>query len=75
MGGYTDHAALEATGAMVVPYGVGGTTGLIRTIQELNITAISCTPSYPAVLEQVIATEFPDLKPRDLGLELGTVWR
>ena len=28
---------------------------LIRTIRELGITAISCTPSYPAVLEQTIA--------------------
>ena len=71
MGGYTDHAALEATGAMVVPYGVGGTASLVRTIQELKINAISCTPSYPAVLEQVIENEFPGLSPRDLGLELG----
>jgi phenylacetate-CoA ligase len=71
MGGYTDHAALEATGAMVVPYGVGGTHGLIRVIQELNINAISCTPSYPAVLAQVIAKDFPELSPKDLGLELG----
>lgn len=71
MGGYTDHAALEATGAMVVPYGVGGTHGLIRTIQELGINAISCTPSYPAVLEQVIRSDFPGISPRDLGLELG----
>ena len=71
MGGYTDHAALEATGATVIPYGVGGTVGLVRTIQELKINAISCTPSYPAVLEQVIATEFPGLSPKDLGLELG----
>jgi len=71
MGGYTDHATLEATGAMVVPYGVGGTRGLIEVIRELNINAISCTPSYPAVLEQVIEQEFPDLSPRSLGLELG----
>ena len=71
MGGYTDHAALEATGAMVVPYGVGGTQGLIRVIQELKINAISCTPSYPAVLAQVIANDFPGLSPKDLGLELG----
>jgi len=71
MGGYTDHAALEATGAMVVPYGVGGTQGLIRVIRELKINAISCTPSYPAVLEQVIAKDFPGLAPKDLGLELG----
>jgi phenylacetate-CoA ligase len=71
MGGYTDHATLEATGAAVVPFGVGETALLVRTIRELGITAISCTPSYPAVLERVIAAQFPGLKPRDLGLKLG----
>jgi phenylacetate-CoA ligase len=71
MGGYTDHATLEATGATVVPFGVGETQLLIRTICELKVTAISCTPSYPAVLERVIAEHFPDLEPRDLGLALG----
>jgi phenylacetate-CoA ligase len=71
MGGFTDHCTLEATGAMVVPYGIGGTERLIRTIQELKITAISCTPSYPKVLEQVIAEKFTGLAPRDLGLKLG----
>jgi phenylacetate-CoA ligase len=71
MGGFTDHATLEATGATVVPFGVGDTQLLVRTIRELGITAISCTPSYPAVLEQVIAEHYPDLKPRELGLRLG----
>lgn len=71
MGGYTDHATLEATGATVVPFGVGETQLLIRTIRELGITAISCTPSYPAVLEQVIAEHYSDMKPSDLGLKLG----
>lgn len=71
MGGYTDHAALEATGAMVIPYGVGNSRGLIDVIRELGVTAVSCTPSYPAVLEQTIARHFPDLRPRDLGLQLG----
>jgi phenylacetate-CoA ligase len=71
MGGYTDHATLEAAGATVVPFGVGNPELLIRTIFELRITALSCTPSYPAVLEHVIADRFPDLAPRDLGLRLG----
>lgn len=71
MGGYTDHAALEATGAMVIPYGVGNSRGLVDVIRELGVTAISCTPSYPAVLEQTIARDFPGLKPADLGLQLG----
>jgi phenylacetate-CoA ligase len=71
MGGYTDHATLEATGAAVVPFGVGDSELLVRTIMELRVTAISCTPSYPAVLERVIAERFPGLRPRDLGLRLG----
>jgi phenylacetate-CoA ligase len=71
MGGYTDHTTLEATGATVIPFGIGETQLLVRTIRELGITAISCTPSYPAVLERVIAQDFPGLAPRDLGLALG----
>lgn len=71
MGGYTDHATLEAAGATVVPFGVGSSELLIRTIQELQATAIYCTPSYPTVLERLIAERFPSLKPRDLGLKIG----
>ena len=71
MGGLTDHLTLEQTGAMVIPFGVGGSEKLIRTISEVGVDAISCTPSYPAVLERVIAERFPGLKPRDLGLKLG----
>ncbi len=71
MGGVTDHLTLERTGATVVPFGVGGTELLIRTIREVGINAISCTPSYPAVLERVLAEHFPELRPRDLGLALG----
>jgi phenylacetate-CoA ligase len=71
IGGYTDHTTLEATGAAVIPFGVGETQLLIRSIRELGITAISCTPSYPAVLERAIAEHFPGLRPRDLGLKLG----
>ncbi len=71
MGGYTDHATLEEAGATVIPFGVGSSQELIRTIRDLNITAISCTPSYPAVLEEVINEHFSDITPRDLGLRLG----
>ena len=71
MGGLTDHLTLEQTGATVVPFGVGNTELLIRTILETGINAISCTPSYPAVLAKVMAEKFPDLKPSDLGLKLG----
>ena len=71
MGGVTDHMTLQKTGALVIPFGVGSTELLIRTILEVGVTALSCTPSYPAVLERVIANKFPDLSPRDLGLRLG----
>ena len=71
MGGVTDHLTLERTGATVVPFGVGDTALLVRTIREIGIDAISCTPSYPAVLERVLAEQFPGLAPRDLGLRLG----
>ncbi|HSH43131.1 MAG TPA: hypothetical protein VK973_13475, partial [Arenicellales bacterium] len=50
---------------------VGNSRGLIDVIRSLEVTAISCTPSYPAVLEQTIAREFPEIQPRDLGLKLG----
>jgi phenylacetate-CoA ligase len=69
MGGFTDHTTLEATGATVVPFGVGNPQLLVRTIRELGVSAISCTPSYPAVLEQVL--EQQGIAPRELGLRLG----
>jgi phenylacetate-CoA ligase len=71
MGGVTDHLTLERTGATVVPFGAGGTELLIRTILEIGIDAISCTPSYPAVLERVLSDRFPELRPAELGLKLG----
>lgn len=69
MGGFTDHTTLEAAGATVVPFGVGNPELLLRTITELGVTAISCTPSYPAVLERV--AHDMGLDPRSLGLRLG----
>lgn len=71
MGGFTDHTTLEATGATVIPFGVGNSEKLIQTILELNINAISCTPSYPAVLEQTLKKHFPGVQARDLGIKLG----
>jgi phenylacetate-CoA ligase len=68
-GGVTDHLALEAAGACVVPFGVGNTDRLLETIADLRITAISCTPSYPALLEKVLRGA--NRQPRDLGLRLG----
>ena len=69
-GGVTDHMILEASGATVIPFGVGNTRLLIETIVELGCTAISCTPSYPALLEQTLRDDFAK-SPRELGLRLA----
>ncbi len=71
MGGLTDHLCIEATGATVIPFGVGNTRLLVQTLLEIRVDAIHCTPSYPAVLEQTVEEFFPDIKPRDLNLRLG----
>ena len=52
--------------------GIGDIPGLIEKldyIQELGITAISCTPSYPALLEATLRAEGKN--PRELNLRLG----
>jgi phenylacetate-CoA ligase len=69
-GGVTDHLIIEASGATVVPFGVGNARKLLDTITELGITGIHCTPSYPALLEKVLRDEL-GREPRALGLELG----
>jgi phenylacetate-CoA ligase len=69
-GGVTDHMIIEASGATVVPFGVGQTRKLLETITELGVTGIHCTPSYPALLEQVLREEM-GREPRSLGLRIG----
>ncbi len=70
MGGYTDHANLETTGASVLPFGVGNARQLIQIIKDAGINVISSTPSYPNHLEKVVKAEF-NMDPQELGLELG----
>jgi len=70
MGGYTDHQSLEATGATVIPYGVGNSRALLDVIRDYKVSAIHCTPSYLAILEDLLRNEF-DIKPTMLGLKLG----
>ena len=70
MGGYTDHANLETTGATVIPFGVGNSKQLIQVIKDTGINVISSTPSYPTHLAKVIKAEF-NMAPAELGLELG----
>ncbi|MGH6953970.1 MAG: phenylacetate--CoA ligase family protein, partial [Alphaproteobacteria bacterium] len=71
VGGFTDHLSVEASGATVIPFGVGHSELLIRTIRETGVTVLLCTVSYPAVLERVLAERFPGLAPKDLGLEIA----
>jgi phenylacetate-CoA ligase len=49
-GGIADHMALEASGATVVPVGVGQSQRLLDLIPRLGITAIFGTLSFPAYL-------------------------
>lgn len=69
-GGVTDHLALERAGAGVIPFGVGNSSALLRTILDLRPYGIHCTPSYLAKLEPRLAQEF-QLPPAALGLQLG----
>ena len=68
-GGYSDHENLETTGATVVPYGVGQTASLVQTIRELQINAISATPSYMLPLAEAALAQ--GIHPRELGLRKG----
>ena len=70
LGGYTDHSTLEALGAAVVPFGVGQSKLLIRTIEALGVDAISATTSYPALLAKVAELEL-NVRPDSLGLKLA----
>src|SRR5919108_721050 len=49
-GGIADHMALEASGATVVPVGVGQSRRLLDLVPRLGITAIYGTLSFPAHL-------------------------
>ena len=59
-GGIADHMAIEASGATVVPVGVGQSRRLLDLIPRLGITAIFGTLSFPAYLAA---------RARDAGLD------
>jgi len=69
IGGYSDHEGLETTGATTVPFGVGQTALLLQTIRELQINAISATPSYMLPLGEAALAQGLNL--RDVGLRKG----
>jgi phenylacetate-CoA ligase len=65
-GGIADHMALEASGATVVPVGIGQSRRLLDLIPRLGITAIFGTLSFPAHLAARAREE--GLEPAALGL-------
>ncbi len=69
-GGLTDHLSLERAGATVIPFGVGNTHALLRTIRDLQVNAISSTPSYLVHLADIVQSEL-HIEPHELGLRKG----
>jgi phenylacetate-CoA ligase len=67
-GGIADHMALEASGATVVPVGVGQSQRLLELIPALGITALFGTLSYPSHLAR--RAHGLGIEPQDLNLRL-----
>ena len=65
-GGLSDHAALEATGAAMVPVGLGQSARLLELWRDLRPTALFSTITYPLHLAETARERGVD--PRDLGL-------
>ena len=65
-GGISDHAALEATGAAMIPVGLGQSARVLELWPELRPTALFSTITYPVHLAETAAER--GLDPRSLGL-------
>jgi phenylacetate-CoA ligase len=65
-GGISDHAALEATGAAMIPVGLGQSARLLELWRDLRPTALFSTITYPVHLAETAAERGVD--PRSLGL-------
>lgn len=65
-GGIADHMAIEASGATVVPVGIGQSRRLLELIPRLGITALFGTLSFPAYLAG--RAREVGIDPRELGL-------
>jgi phenylacetate-CoA ligase len=66
-GGLSDHAALEATGAAMVPVGLGQSARILELWRDLRPTALFSTITYPLHLAETAKER--GLDPRDLGLD------
>ena len=65
-GGMSDHLAVEATGATVVPVGLGQSERLLELWPDLRPTAILSTLTYPLYLAETAVES--GREPRSLGL-------
>jgi phenylacetate-CoA ligase len=65
-GGISDHAALEATGAAMIPVGLGQSARLLELWRDLRPTTLFSTITYPLHLAETAAER--GLDPRALGL-------
>ena len=65
-GGISDHAALEATGAAMIPVGLGQSGRVLELWRDLRPTALFSTITYPVHLAETAAER--GLDPRSLGL-------
>jgi phenylacetate-CoA ligase len=65
-GGLSDHAALEETGAAMVPVGLGQSARVLELWRELRPTALFSTITYPLHLADVAAER--GIAPHELGL-------
>jgi phenylacetate-CoA ligase len=65
-GGLSDHAALEATGAAMVPVGLGQSGRLLELWRDLHPTALFSTITYPLHLAETARERGIDA--RELGL-------
>lgn len=65
-GGLSDHAALEATGAAMIPVGLGQSARLLELWRDLRPTALFSTITYPLHLAETAVER--GLDPSALGL-------
>jgi phenylacetate-CoA ligase len=65
-GGISDHAALEATGAAMIPVGLGQSGRVLELWRDLRPTALFSTITYPVHLAETAVER--GLDPRSLGL-------
>jgi phenylacetate-CoA ligase len=65
-GGISDHAALEATGAAMIPVGLGQSARVLELWRDLRPTALFSTITYPVHLAETAVER--GLDPRALGL-------